>query len=121
MEQATLTLDRLMGLERIPLAPNLREIPVNLAMAELAIARQDWEQAWTAYDHAVQCLHSLEMPFREASALCDWADGRQKRGEFEDLSQRRQLLQQALAIYSRLDLSYYVEQIEQRIQNELPA
>lgn len=117
LEEAAGILDRLADHDYPSLAPNLDEIPLDIAHAEFAIARQEWDQAWTAYAKAVQQLHTMKLPFREAQALRDWAAGLQKRGEPEDYRQARTLLEQAHEIYTRLSLDTYAEQVRRKIKN----
>jgi class 3 adenylate cyclase/tetratricopeptide (TPR) repeat protein len=77
--------------------------PVHTAHGVLATARRDWTSAEGAFEQAVAINREFLLPWDEAKALHEWGLMHLARGAAGDRDSARQKLDQALAIFERVE------------------
>ena len=86
------------------------------AEAALAVCEKDWAACFAAFASLSDALVRLEMRFRRAYALHEWADAHLARGEAGDREQATVLLQQSLALYEQIGSTGYIARVRERLQ-----
>ena len=87
--------------------------------AHLAGAEENWQIAFEYFQNLDQMTSQLKLPWYRARALVDWAAVHINRGEADDLLRSKELLEEAIQIYTDLGLPRYAARVEQ-IGHNLP-
>jgi class 3 adenylate cyclase len=85
---------------------------VHLAEGVLATAQQRWEVAEAAFQQAVDINRQYHLPYYEARSLLEWGEMHLSRGESSDRQRGMELLDQALAIFQRIQAKRMVEKVQ---------
>jgi tetratricopeptide (TPR) repeat protein len=84
---------------------------VHLAEGVLATAQQRWEEAEAAFQEAVEINRRYHLPYYEARSLLEWGEMHLSRNDAGDRERGMQLLDQALAIFQRIQAKKMVEKV----------
>jgi ATP/maltotriose-dependent transcriptional regulator MalT len=84
---------------------------VHLAEGVLARAEERWQEAEAAFQRAVEINRQYHLPYYEARSLLEWGEMRLSRGVSGDHERGMQLLDQALAIFQRIQAKKMVEKV----------
>jgi DNA-binding CsgD family transcriptional regulator len=84
---------------------------VYLAEALLAAARQDWVQGEASFQRTVQVNRQYHLPYYEARSLLEWGQMYLTRHGAGDRERGMQLLDQALAIFRRIQSEKMAERV----------
>jgi eukaryotic-like serine/threonine-protein kinase len=86
------------------------------AEASLAAAEGHWDEAWAAFQAAVDEMSRVGMRWYRARILHDWAEALLGRGEPGDRGRARELLLEAAAEFDALGAPVYARQMEARLE-----
>jgi tetratricopeptide (TPR) repeat protein len=87
---------------------------VLLAEGILSIAQKRWHEANTAFEKAIQIHRQYCLPYYEARALLEWAEMHLSRQRTSDRKRARELLDQSLAIFEKIQAQKMVEKTQRR-------
>jgi ATP/maltotriose-dependent transcriptional regulator MalT len=96
---------------------------VHLAEGVLATAEQRWPEAEAAFQQAVAINRKYHLPYYEARSLLEWGEMCLSRGASGDRERGMQLLDQALAIFQRIQAKKMAEKVASLLEQieALPA
>jgi class 3 adenylate cyclase len=84
---------------------------VHLAEGVLATAQRRWPEAEAAFQKAVAINRQYHLPYYEARSLLEWGEMYSSRNEPQDPERGLELLDQALAIFQRVQAKKMVEKV----------
>jgi DNA-binding CsgD family transcriptional regulator len=84
---------------------------VHLAEGILAAAQQRWPEAQAAFQRSVEINRRYHLPYYEARSLLEWGEMRLSRHGPGDRDKGMQLLDQASAIFQRIQAKKMVEKV----------
>ena len=90
------------------------DILILWAKGDLAAAKQDWSEAFSAYEKVYSIVARIGHRWYWGKTLISWADALVSRGEPADLERARGLLREASAIFEQAGASGYAQWIERK-------
>jgi len=90
---------------------------LKITEAELALAEKRWSESIAAFEAAAGFYAKMGMRPRWAHLLTLWAEVHSARGEPGDIEEAQSLLQKALSAYKEMDITYFVELVEKKLED----
>jgi hypothetical protein len=86
-------------------------------MGFLSADESRWEEAFTAFEAAIDRISSAGYLWTQAITMIDWADALVQRGEPADLERARTLLREAGEMFEQMGSAGYLQLIEKKRQD----
>jgi tetratricopeptide (TPR) repeat protein len=86
------------------------------AQADLYVAEKKWDEAWMVFEKLVSMTGEKSFRWFSRQAYVDWAEALIARGEPEDITQARKMLQESLEDFKDMGADGFVNMIEDRLE-----
>ena len=97
-------------------SPFFDHINISWATAILAATEGRWQESVKAFKDLTDIFSLKGYRWEHAHTLCDWGDALVSRSEAKDFKAARDLYNQAIEIYNDLEATWYLEQVEKRLE-----
>ena len=95
----------------------LERAHLSWAEAQLLAAEENLETAAEGFDEAISTFEKMEYAWLKSQVMRDWAEAYANRGQAEDISQARNLLEQVRSMYEEMELPFYVAKVTRQLKS----